>query len=69
MQSISETFGKRIWQKTLLVLTHGNLPLPPPGTTFGKPVLCGMLRNVSQYTTVHWHTGVDVRGVVPPVSC
>ncbi|KAF8061109.1 TOC34 [Scenedesmus sp. PABB004] len=35
MQSISETFGRRIWHKTLLVLTHGNLPLPPPGTTFG----------------------------------
>lgn len=34
MQSISETFGRRIWQKTLLVLSHGNLPLPPPGTTF-----------------------------------
>jgi hypothetical protein len=36
MQSISETFGRRIWQKTLLVLSHGNLPLPPPGTTFGE---------------------------------
>ncbi|KAF6261872.1 TOC34m [Scenedesmus sp. NREL 46B-D3] len=34
MQSISEAFGRRIWQKTLLVLSHGNLPLPPPGTTF-----------------------------------
>lgn len=36
MQSITETFGRRIWQKTLLVLTHGNLPMPPPGTSFGE---------------------------------
>lgn len=34
MQCISETFGRRIWRNTLLVLTHGNLTLPPPGTTF-----------------------------------
>eukprot|EP00879_Flechtneria_rotunda_P017862 GHRR01018722.1.p1 GENE.GHRR01018722.1~~GHRR01018722.1.p1 ORF type:complete len:386 (+),score=140.67 GHRR01018722.1:145-1302(+) len=34
MQSLSETFGRRIWEKTLLVLSHGNLPMPPPGTTF-----------------------------------
>eukprot|EP00775_Hariotina_reticulata_P004681 gene4681-4934_t len=34
MQCVSDTFGRRIWQKTLLVLTHGNLPMPPPGTSF-----------------------------------
>jgi hypothetical protein len=36
MQCVSDTFGRRIWQKTLLVLTHGNLPMPPPGTSFGE---------------------------------
>jgi hypothetical protein len=35
MQCISETFGRHIWRNTLLLLTHGNLTMPPPGTTFG----------------------------------
>lgn len=34
MQCISETFGRHIWRNTLLLLTHGNLTMPPPGTTF-----------------------------------
>lgn len=36
IQCISETFGRSIWRNTLLVLTHGNMTMPPPGTTFGK---------------------------------
>lgn len=38
MQAISDTFGKSIWKKTVLVLTHGNLVQPPPGSDFGEKV-------------------------------
>ncbi|KAF5835650.1 TOC34f [Dunaliella salina] len=34
MQAVSDTFGKSIWKKTVLVLTHGNLVQPPPGSDF-----------------------------------
>jgi hypothetical protein len=36
IECISDTFGRRIWRHTLLVLTHGNMGMPPPGTTFGE---------------------------------
>eukprot|EP00798_Chlamydomonas_sp_ICE-L_P030488 gene30488-35505_t len=32
--AISDTLGKSIWKKTVLVLTHGNLAQTPPGTDY-----------------------------------
>jgi hypothetical protein len=61
MQSISETFGRRIWQKTLLVLSHGNLPLPPPGTTFGE--LCTSLSFLSCPWQQHCVLNICQRGL------
>lgn len=34
MSAISQTFGRGIWRRTVLVLTHGNLPQTPPGTDY-----------------------------------
>ncbi len=36
MSAISQTFGRGIWRRTVLVLTHGNLPQTPPGTDYGE---------------------------------
>ncbi|GLC41020.1 Translocase of chloroplast [Pleodorina starrii] len=32
--AISQTFGRQIWSRTILALTHANLTQPPPGTTY-----------------------------------
>jgi len=34
MQSISDTFGRALWKKTILALTHGSMALAPPGISF-----------------------------------
>ncbi len=35
INAISQTFGRSIWRRTLLALTHAHLPQTPPGTTYG----------------------------------
>nr|BAU61608.1 chloroplast outer envelope protein [Gonium pectorale] len=34
MRAISQVFGQDIWGRTVLALTHANLPQIPPGTTY-----------------------------------
>ncbi|GBF87561.1 translocase of chloroplast-like protein [Raphidocelis subcapitata] len=34
ISAITDQFGKGIWSKTLLVLSHGQLGLPPPGCSY-----------------------------------
>lgn len=34
IRSISEQFSRSIWQKAVIVLSHGQLSMPPPGTTY-----------------------------------
>jgi hypothetical protein len=35
IRAVSDVFGRGIWKKTVLVLTHGNLTQTPPGTDYG----------------------------------
>lgn len=37
MRAVTDTFGRGLWGKAVLGLTHGNLAQPPPGTTYGEP--------------------------------
>nr|BCL66247.1 translocon at the outer envelope membrane of chloroplasts 34 [Volvox reticuliferus] len=32
--AITQTFGRQIWARTILALTHANLTQPPPGTSY-----------------------------------
>ncbi|KAI8464195.1 MAG: TOC34m [Monoraphidium minutum] len=34
ISAISDQFSRAIWSKTVIALSHGQLSLPPPGTTF-----------------------------------
>jgi hypothetical protein len=34
LSALTDQFGKGLWKRAALALTHGGLPAPPPGTTF-----------------------------------
>jgi len=59
IQAVSDTFGKSIWKKTVLVLTHGNLVQPPPGSDYGKG--CVSITKCIQTYNIHIHIHMHTR--------
>ena len=35
-QAVSDVLGRAIWKRTILVLTHSNMPQTPPGQDYDK---------------------------------
>lgn len=61
IQSINDQFGRAIWRKVIITLSHGNLTQPPPGTTFGKHSICAMVvRMTATLRGAHTKQGLAV---------
>jgi hypothetical protein len=61
MRAVGDTFGRGIWKRTLLVLTHGNLAQTPPGSDYGEGwgVKVYWLRGEESGVMIKWLRGEE----------